>query len=95
MIKNVCAILLAIGISLSLFIGVWQTSRYSRLESEVMRLEGEQYDVITANRRLISGITVLSTPERIEKVAERDLGMRKARPEEIMRIELKKGGLGG
>ena len=95
MIKNVGAVLLTFAIPLFLFAGVWQTSRYSRLENEFRRLDKQQYEVITLNKRLISGISILSTPERIEKVAVEDLAMRKALPDEIMRIELKKGELGG
>jgi len=95
MMKNVATILMTIAIPLFLFAGVWQTGRYSCLDAEVRQIDKEQYEVITQNKRLISGITVLSTPERIEKVAVQDLGMRKALPNEIMRIELKKGELGG
>ena len=95
MIKNVATILLTLAIPFVLFAGVWQTSRYSRLDTEVQNMEKEQYEVISMNKRLISGITVLSTPERIEKVAVVNLGMRKAQADEIMRIELKKGELGG
>jgi len=95
MIKNVCAIFLTLLIPAFLLAGVWQSSRYSRLESDVRSFDERQYEIIAMNKRLISGISVLSTPERIEKVAVEDLGMRKAAPGEIMRIELKKGGLGG
>jgi len=95
MIKNAAACILTIAISLVLLTTVWQTSRYSRLEETVQQLDRKQYAIITVNKRLISGITVLSTPERIERVALEDLKMRKARPDEIMRIELKKGDLGG
>ena len=95
MIKNVSVFLLTIAIPFVLFASVWQSSRYARLEAEVQRLEREQYEIIIGNKRLVSGISVLSTPERIEKVAVEDLKMRKARPNEIMRIELKKGDLGG
>jgi cell division protein FtsL len=95
MMKNVCTILMTLAIPAFLFAGVWQSSRYNRLENEVRQLDKEQYEVILQNKRLISGISVLSTPERIEKVAVQDLKMRKALPIEIMRIELKKGGLGG
>jgi cell division protein FtsL len=95
MIKNVCTVLMTLAIPFFLFVSVWQTSRYTNLENEVRRLDKNQYEVIVLNKRLISGISVLSTPERIEKVALQDLKMRKAMPSEIMRIELKKGELGG
>lgn len=95
MIKNVGTIMMTLAIPFFLFVSVWQTGRYSRLENEVRRLDKDQYEVILLNKRLISGISVLSTPERIEKVALQDLKMRKALPSEIMRIELKKGELGG
>ncbi len=95
MMKTFATILFALAIPLTLFVGVWQTSQYGSLENEVKSMEKEQYEVIALNRRLISGITLLSTPERIEKVATEDLGMRKALPDEITRIELKKGKLGG
>jgi cell division protein FtsL len=95
MMKNVALILLAIAIPLVLFAGVAQTSRYTALETEVRNMENEQHEVITLNKRLVSGIAVLSTPERIERVATLDLGMKKAEPSQIMRIELKKGDLGG
>lgn len=95
MMKNVAVVLMTLAIPFALFAGVWQTSRYLRLENETTRMEQEQYEVIALNRRLLSGISVLSTPERIEKVAVENLGMRKALPDEITRIELKRGDLGG
>lgn len=95
MIKKCATVVLALGIPLMLFGSVWQSFRYSRLENEIRRMEQEQYSVILDNNRIISGITVLSTPERIERVAVQDLSMRKARPEEIMRIELEGGRNGG
>ncbi len=95
MIKNVAALFVAIAIPCILLTTVWQSGRYSAIENELRALEKEQYATIEANTRLIAGITVLSTPERIERVATTDLAMRKARPEEIVRIELGKGDLGG
>ncbi len=95
MIRNIAAFVLALAIPVMLFSLVWQTSRYGDLDREVRELDRKQDEIITINRRLISGITVLSTPERIERVATEDLKMRKAHANEIMRIALKKGDLGG
>lgn len=95
MIKNVCALLLAIAIPVLLFSIVWQSHRYASLERDIARIEREQQRLVEENRRMISGISVLSTPERIQRVATEDLGMRKAETHEIMRISISKGGLGG
>lgn len=91
MLKNITALFLILLIPVFLFSAIWQSMEYTALENEVTRLEREQYEVIGVNRRYISGITVLSTPERIEKLAVEELGMRKATTGEIMRIELKEG----
>ena len=77
-----------------LFFTVWQGMEYSALENEVQRLDQEQYHIININRRFISGITVLSSPERIEKLAVDELGMRKAEADEIMRIRFRQDGYG-
>lgn len=95
MIQNVFAVMLTLAIPLSLFATVWQSNRYSKIESGLYQAEQTQYEVIALNKRLISAISVLSAPERIEKVATEDLDMRKALPDEIVRIELQKGELGG
>jgi cell division protein FtsL len=95
MLKKTLAVLCTLAIPVLLFATVWQSSRYVFLESDAKALEKQQYDVISLNKRMISGITVLSTPERIEKIATTELRMRKAEPGEILRIELKKGALGG
>ena len=89
MFKNTIAVLLVLMIPFFLFFAVWQGMEYSSLEAEVKQLEKEQYEVIEMNRRFISGITVLSSPGRIEKLAVEDLGMRKAEAGEIMRIEMR------
>ena len=91
MFKNTIAVLLVLMIPFFLFFAVWQGMEYSSLELEVRQLEQEQYEVIEMNRRFISGVTVLSSPGRIEKLAVEDLGMRKAEAGEIMRIEMREG----
>ncbi len=95
MIKNFCAFALSLMIPAMLFAMVWQSYRYSQLERELARVEKLQYEIIEENRRMISGISVLSTPERISRVATEDLGMRKAEAKEITRIAISRGGLGG
>lgn len=93
--KKIAAVFCTLLIPALLFLLVWQSSSYSRLERELQMFERQQTELVSANRRLISQISVLSSPERIERVAITTLGMRKATPSEILRIELKKGDLGG
>ena len=91
MFKNAIAVLLVLMIPFFLFFDVWQGMEYSSLEDEVRQMEREQYEVIEMNRRFISGVTVLSSPGRIEKLAVEELGMRKAETGKIMRIEMREG----
>lgn len=95
MIKNVGYALLVISLPLMLFAAAWQSARYTSLLRVTIDLEKAQNAIIDSNKHLISGISLLSAPERIEKMAESELSMRKAKKDEILRIALRKGGLGG
>lgn len=95
MIRNILSILLTLSIPFFLFVQVWQSSRYSQTETELIALTRVQTELVSLNKRYISGISVLSSPERIEKVATEELNMRKARSEEITRISLGAEGSGG
>ena len=85
--------LYAAVISMPLFLGlaVWQSNRYMNLKLEMDRLEQTQADWVEANKRLITGIAVLSSPQRIEHIAENDLDLRKIRPEDVLQIKLTGG----
>lgn len=93
--RNLVRAVLVLAIPLMLFAVVWQSSRFSALKREALTIELRQEEVIDSNKLLISGISLLSTPERIEKVAVSELSMRRALKDEILRIALKKGGRGG
>lgn len=88
--RNVVAILLTLAIPFFLFISVWQSSRYSRLERALSDYNKEQYRLIEENKRKISGIAILLRNERIEKIATNSFGMVKADSSDILRIELEK-----
>jgi cell division protein FtsL len=77
-------------ISIPLFLGlvVWQSTRYNALRQELDRLEEAQADWVESNKRLIAGIAVLSSPERIEQIAEKDLQLRKIRPEDVLQVKI-------
>jgi cell division protein FtsL len=83
-----------ITLTVPLFLGaaVWQSIRYAELEGEVRRLEATQEEWIESNKRLIAGISVLSSAERIEYIARNDLGLSKKPPEDVVQIRIERGG---
>ena len=66
-----------------------QSRQYMNIEKEVAELEIVQKDLIEKNKALVTDISVLSSSERIEKIAVEELGMRKATSDEIVRVSIK------
>lgn len=88
--RNVIAVLLTVGIPLFLFLGVWQSSKCTRIEKAIQDYDKEQYRLIEENKRKISAISILLRNERIEKIATQAFNMRKADSSEILRVEVEK-----
>ncbi|MCR4626874.1 MAG: septum formation initiator family protein [Treponema sp.] len=84
----VCAC--GIAIPALLVINSLQALKYKKLEREVSALEKKQVELVEENKRLITNISLLSSSDRIEKIASEELGMHKAESEEIVRVEMKK-----
>ncbi len=91
--------LYAMVVTIPLMLGLdsWQAVRYVRLEFQVRKLEAEQREWLESNKKLIAGIAILGSAERIERIAREELGLRKADPESVLhiRVERDKGGLDG
>ena len=49
----------------------------------------KQADLVEQNKKLITDISVLSSSDRIEKIATEELEMRPAESDEIVRVEMK------
>ena len=75
---RIIAYIFAVLIPVLLTVQVFQAYRYKKLRNEIKRLETRQVELVEQNRKLISDISVLSSSDRIEKIAEDDLGMHKA-----------------
>lgn len=82
----VCALLVPLLFALN----AMQAARYMKVQSEVKALEQKQVELVEENKRLITDISLLSSGERIGKIAEDELGMRKAESEEIVRVEMRR-----
>ncbi len=86
--KIIFICIFAVSIPLLLGLYAYQTKKYTDLTNEVTRLEKEQESLVEENKRLVSEISILSSAERIEKLATEELGMHKAESEDIVRIEM-------
>lgn len=87
-IKVLLICLLSASIPFLLVLYAMQAKKYTDLSKEITELEAKQEQLIEENKRLISDISVLSSAERIEKIATEELGMHKASSEDIIRVEM-------
>lgn len=87
--KNVFMCVLALGIPMLLILNTMQAKVYAKIETETAAIEKKQYEVIEANKRLVASISKLSSPDRIEVIAQDTLLMEKALPGDIVRVEIK------
>ena len=88
--KHLLAFILTVSIPCLFFFTVKQSQVYNALEREVNAYNDEQNRLIAENKRKISAISILSKPQRIEKIAVEELGMHKADSSQIIRISLDK-----
>ena len=89
MIKRIFFYCLILSIPAFLALTAWQTSRYGDLEREIKKLEKAQEEWVENNKRLIAGIMLFSSPDRIERIARDELGLQKKQPEEVLQISIK------
>lgn len=80
--------IVALAIPLMLFLYALEAKKYTTLKKEVTELESKQEKLIEENKKLVSDIAVLSSADRIEKIAVEELGMHKAESEDIVRVEM-------
>ena len=82
------ALVLVIIIPAVLFLSVWQSYRYDKLNSEVEALEQTQMEIFEKNKKHVMGIEYLKSPFRINKIAEEELELDKIDADKIIRIDL-------
>lgn len=80
----------AVFTPLLLIFEAYEAHKYTKLQEEVEQLEKKQVELVEKNRLLISEISLLSSSDRIEKIAENELGMHRAKTEDIVRVELQR-----
>ena len=88
MIKRIFLYCFVLSVPVLLALTAWQASRYGDLERELRKLEKTQEEWVENNKRLIAGIAFLSSPDRIEHIARKELGLQKKQPEEVLQISI-------
>jgi cell division protein FtsL len=84
--RKILLILAACTVPVFFFLQVLTAYQYQMLEREVGALEQEQKDWFEKNKKIIAGISVLRSPERIEKSARDELGLQKIDASRIKRL---------
>lgn len=88
--KRLLVVFCAVLVPLLFALNAIQADRYMKAQDEIKALEQKQVELVEENKRLITDISLLSSGERIGKIAEEELGMRKAESEEIVRVEMRR-----
>ena len=90
----------AIGIGLALvlggllFLNTWEGYRFERLRRDVQQLEAEQRDWLEQNKKLVAALAVLGSPQRIDRLAGGELGLRKAKRSSLTTVVVPREGAG-
>ena len=74
--------------TIPLFLGItaWQSARYSDLERQTRHLEADQEKLVESNKRLIADIAILTSIEKVERIALNDLRLSKIEPENVLQV---------
>jgi len=81
-------LLLIATIPVFVFVNIYQTYSYQRLDQSVALLESRQKNWLEHNKRIIAGIAVLSSPERIDQIAKDKLDLNQKPLEPSLRIHV-------
>ena len=89
--RSQLVLMCAAGVGIPLLFALYEVKAHDfKVEEEnVIALERKQSELVEDNKQLIEEISVLSASERIERLAENELGMHKASTDEIVRVEIK------
>jgi cell division protein FtsL len=78
----------ALSVPAMLALVSWQSARYVDLEQKTAALETRQKDWVEGNNRLIVAIVMFSSSERIEHIAQDQLGLSRIGPENVLQIKI-------
>lgn len=86
--RLIYAVILAVAIPGLLVLNGFQARKYKKLQEEVNSIVKKQEELTEDNKKLITDRSQLTSSQRIEDLAENELGMRRAETEEIIRVSV-------
>lgn len=86
-------LLLFCAATLPLFLGavVVQAIQFQELKREVAAQERQQEEWVEKNKKVLAGVTVLRSPQRIEALAEADPGLQEVGADRTVKIRFQTG----
>lgn len=81
-------LLLIMTVPVFVFVNIYQTYSYQQLDQSVAKLENQQKAWLEHNKRIIAGIAVLSSPERISTIAKDKLDLKQEPLKPALRIRV-------
>ncbi len=85
---RITLLLLTLAVSSCFLLGAWQGHRYSALTAEVSGLEAEQNRRMEENKKLIAALALLASPQRIDRLAREELGLKRPGAAHILKVLL-------
>ncbi len=79
---------MALSLPLFVFLNVAQSYDYEKRNREVKAMEAQQREWVEKNKQVIAGISVLSSPERISKLAENDLDLELIPSQSVIKVNV-------
>lgn len=91
MIRKILLLLIAATIPGVIFLTVRQVYDYNQIDGEVHSLIMSQRELFEQNKRMVANLSILSSPGRIDELAENILELQKNAAETV-RIKIDAGG---
>ena len=92
--RSIIIALALVSVPILMAIQMLQAYRYSITLEQMESYESLQIDRLEENKRLLAGIAVFSSPERVYSIAEAELGLIKANPGNILHVKFPNNGGG-
>ena len=90
MIRKILLILIVVTIPGVIFLTVKQVYQYNQIDGEVHSLIMSQRELFEQNKRMVANLSILSSPGRIDELAENTLELQKNATETV-RIKIDTG----